>query len=158
MPGRTRRRWRRCRARWCRCYRRPAGRCRIRLILSEAGGRRQDMTTEAPEAAPSRPPEGGEGPLETAVLFMDLVASSEFASVLGLEEYAKYVDSFEQLCREQCAYFFEVLHKNKGWKLGLDYEFQFVGDELAVFMHTDPRRQFGRRLATGAPTAELAAG
>ena len=38
--------------------------------------------------------------LETAVLFVDLVASSEFASVLGLREYAEYVDSFEQVCRE----------------------------------------------------------
>jgi class 3 adenylate cyclase len=137
------------------------------------------MTAAGPETLPSRPPEGGEGPLETAVLFMDLVASSEFASVLGLEEYARYVDSFEQLCREQCAYFFEEVHKGKGWTVGRDYEFQFVGDELVVFMHTTNARQNiyqlltlavtikcgwlgtplnARRLKLGAPSAELAAG
>src|SRR6476659_6090198 len=106
------------------------------------------MTPVVPEQPSSRPPEGGEGALETAVLFMDLVASSEFASVLGLEEYAKYVDSFEQLCREQCAYFFEVVHKSKGWREGRDYEFQFVGDELVVFMHTDNARQNVYQLLT----------
>jgi class 3 adenylate cyclase len=137
------------------------------------------MTLDVSEQLPSRPPEGGEGALETAVLFMDLVASSEFASVLGLRDYAEYVDSFEQLCRAQCAYFFEVVHSNKGWAAGRDYEFQFVGDELVVFMHTPNARQNvyqllalaitikcawlgtplnAKRLDAGAPSAELAAG
>jgi class 3 adenylate cyclase len=137
------------------------------------------MNDLVPDPPVIRPPDGGEGPLETAVLFVDLVASSEFASVLGLEEYARYVDSFEHLCREQCLYFFETVHKNKGWKKGRDYEYEFVGDELVVFMHTDEARQNiyqllalaitlkcgwlgsplnARRLASGAPSAELAAG
>lgn len=125
------------------------------------------------------PPDFQDGPLETSVLFVDLVASSEFASVLGLRDYAEYVDSFEQLCREQCRFFFEEFHKNKGWRQGFDYEYQFVGDELAVFMHTDkPHNDVyqlialaialkcgwlgtalnARRLEAGAPSAELAAG
>src|SRR5215218_11379953 len=87
----------------------------------------------------SRPPPGGDGMLETAILFVDLVSSSDFASVLGLKAYAEYVDSFEQLCRKQCAYFFEDFHNkqtNKGWKFGRDYYWNFLGDELVVFMHT----------------------
>lgn len=136
------------------------------------------MADAIPDPPVPRPEIGQEGVLETAVLFMDLVASSEFASVLGLEEYARYVDSFEELCRHQCAYFFDVVHKNK-WKFGEHYEFQFVGDELVVFMHTNNPRQnvyqllalaitikcgwLGtplneKRLGVGAPTAELAAG
>ncbi len=127
----------------------------------------------------SRPPDGEEGRLETAVLFVDLVASSEFASVLGLEEYAQYVDSFEHLCRKQCTYFFETFQKKQNWSRGRDYDWQFVGDELVVFLHTDNPRQNiyqlltlaitlkcgwlgtplnARRLESGAPSAELAAG
>jgi class 3 adenylate cyclase len=137
------------------------------------------MSDAAPEPPVKRPPDGVDGELETAVLFVDLVASSDFASVLGLKEYATYVDSFEQLCREQCHYFFETLHKDKGWRAGRDYDFRFLGDELVVFMHTDNARQNiyqllalaitlkcgwlgtplnASRVAGGAPSAELAAG
>ena len=135
-----------------------------------------DLVSDPPV---SRPPDGEEGPLETAVLFVDLVASSEFASVLGLKEYAEYVDSFEQLCREQCTYFFEKFQKKQNWSRGRDYDWQFVGDELVVFLHTDNPRQNiyqllalaitlkcgwlgtklnAHRLEAGAPSAELAAG
>jgi class 3 adenylate cyclase len=137
------------------------------------------MPDAVPEPPVKRPPDGVDGELETAVLFVDLVASSDFASVLGLKEYATYVDSFEQLCREQCQYFFETLHKDKGWVAGRDYDFKFLGDELVVFMHTDNARQNiyqlialaitlkcgwlgtplnARRVEGGAPSAELAAG
>jgi class 3 adenylate cyclase len=137
------------------------------------------MADAIPDPPVPRPEIGQEDVLETAVLFMDLVASSEFASVLGLRDYAKYVDSFENLCLEQCAYFFDVVHKNKEWKRGHDYEYQFVGDELVVFMHTTLARQNiyqllalamtlkcgwlgtsinAARLKAGAPSAELAAG
>ena len=118
-------------------------------------------------------------PLETAVLFVDLVSSSDFASVLGLKEYARYIDSFEQLCRTQCEHYFKI-SKQYDWKFDhVPYEVQFLGDELIVYMHTDRRYRdvyqllqlaitlkcgwLGtalnkERVLAGAPSAELAAG
>jgi class 3 adenylate cyclase len=143
-------------------------------------GRRKPTMAEIDKEPPvSRPEPGTDGMLETAVLFVDLVASSEFASVLGLEAYANYVDSFEQLCRTQCAHFFETFHANKKWQFGRDYVWHFVGDELVVFMHTEKATQNiyqllalaitlkcawlgttlnAERLESGTATAELAAG
>jgi len=127
----------------------------------------------------SAPPPGQDGPLETAILFVDLVSSSDFASVLGLEDYARYIDSFEQLCRAQCNHFFQVLHGNKGWTPGLQYEVQFLGDELIVYLHSGnvPNDVYQlvalaitlkcgwlgtalnrQRVESGAPSAELACG
>jgi class 3 adenylate cyclase len=116
--------------------------------------------------------------LETAVLFVDLVSSTDFASVLGLREYARYVDCFEATCQAQCRYFFETYHAG-AFRSGLDYDFHFLGDELTVFLHSgnaaDDVYQLiclaitlkcgwlgappnTRRLSAGFPTAELAAG
>lgn len=76
-----------------------------------------------------------DGPQDVAILFVDLVGSSEFASVLGLREYAQYVDSFEHLCRRQCRYHFETYLKGN-YQEGRDYEFRTLGDELVVYLHT----------------------
>lgn len=76
------------------------------------------------------------GSLDTAILFVDLVSSSEFASVLGLREYAEYLDSFQRTCLSQCQYFFETVHTGK-YSEGFDYEIRFIGDELVVYLHTD---------------------
>jgi class 3 adenylate cyclase len=133
------------------------------------------MTDPDPSSTPLPPGE----PLETAVLFVDLVSSSDFASVLGLKEYARYIDSFEQLCRTQCEHFFKVARVHD-WKCDhVPYEVQFLGDELIVYMHTDKRYRdvyqllalaitlkcgwLGtalnkERVLAGAPSAELAAG
>ncbi len=73
--------------------------------------------------------------LDVAVLFVDLVGSSDFASVLGLREYASYVESFEQLCEQQCRYFFDVVHAGH-YQHGRDYHWTMIGDELVVFLHT----------------------
>jgi class 3 adenylate cyclase len=85
--------------------------------------------------SPGEWPVGREGPLDLAVMFIDLVSSSEFSSVLGLREYAEYVKSFQELCLSQCAYFFEEVHRGVHQR-GRDYEIESVGDELVVFMHT----------------------
>lgn len=70
------------------------------------------------ETAAQRPDSEG-GPLDVAILFVDLVSSTEFASVMGLREYADYVESFYRLCVEQCRHFFEVFHgkryRGDGW-------------------------------------------
>jgi class 3 adenylate cyclase len=79
--------------------------------------------------------EDGSGPLDTAILFVDLVSSSEFGSVMGLREYAEYVESFYQLCVEQSTHLFENVLGRK-YQRGLHYEFEALGDELAVFLHT----------------------
>src|SRR3990172_6949689 len=76
------------------------------------------------------------GPLDTAILFVDLVSSSEFASVLGLHEYADYLDSFQRACLSQCRHFFDTVHAGK-YREGFDYEIRFIGDELVVYLHTD---------------------
>src|SRR3990170_1998646 len=59
------------------------------------------------------------GPLDTAILFVDLVSSSEFASVLGLHEYADYLDSFQRACLSQCRHFFDTVHAGK-YREGID--------------------------------------
>ena len=71
-------------------------------------------------------------PLETAILFVDLVSSSEFSSILSLQQYADYVDTFEALCKSQCEYFFTVFH-NRDYLPVRDYKLEIQGDELAVF-------------------------
>jgi class 3 adenylate cyclase len=80
---------------------------------------------------------GQSGPLDTATLFVDLVSSSDFASVMGLREYAEYVGEFHQLCYEQCRFFFDGVHKGLYAPNGLDYEVKVVGDEMVVFLHTN---------------------
>jgi class 3 adenylate cyclase len=153
----------------------------IRAVAGVVESMTDSNPSSAPPSLPPTPtqslPEGE--PLETAVLFVDLVSSSDFASVLGLKEYARYIDSFEQLCRIQCEHFFRVA-KKYDWKSDhVPFEVQFLGDELIVYMHTDKRHRdvyqllalaitlkcgwLGtalnkERVAAGAPSAELAAG
>ena len=50
-----------------------------------------------------------EGPLDTAIMFVDLVDSSVFASVLGLKEYSDYVESFHEVVRVQCEHFLSII-------------------------------------------------
>jgi class 3 adenylate cyclase len=78
---------------------------------------------------------GGGAPLEVAILFADLVSSSEFASVMSLGRYAEYVASFEETCERQCRHFFEVFHQGD-YARGMDYQVSLLGDELVVFLHT----------------------
>jgi len=80
-------------------------------------------------------PVGEEGPLNCAVMFVDLMNSSEFASVLGLREYAHHVESFRGLCIEACTYYFDMFLEGR-YRRGLEVEFSAVGDELAVFVHS----------------------
>ena len=51
----------------------------------------------------SREP-GWTGPLDTAVMFVDLVDSSVFSSVLDLKEYSDYVHSFQACGRSSTTY------------------------------------------------------
>jgi hypothetical protein len=81
-----------------------------------------------------RPP-GWEGPVDTAIMFVDLVDSSAFSSVLGLKEYADYVDAFHTVVWVQCEYFFKRYLRGK-YKEGRDYEFIVIGDQLVFFLHT----------------------
>jgi class 3 adenylate cyclase len=127
---------------------------------------------------PTEPAESEGAARETAVLFLDLVSSSEFASVLSLREYARYVDSFEVTCREQVNHFFDVVHSGK-YKEEEHFQSRFVGDELAVFLSTGkPANDVyqliclaiaikcawlgtqlnAERIASGMASAELAAG
>lgn len=76
-----------------------------------------------------------EGPLDTAIMFVDLVDSSVFASVFGLKEYSDYVESFHKVVRVQCEYFFEDYLRGK-YERGRDYDYFVIGDELVFFMHT----------------------
>ena len=76
-----------------------------------------------------------EGPLNAAILFVDLIDSSVFASIMGLQEYAAHVQSFSTICERQVRYFFEVFLVGK-YRRGPDYDFRNIGDELAVFLHT----------------------
>src|SRR5688572_1051264 len=73
--------------------------------------------------------------LQTAILFVDLVSTSEFASVLSLDDYAAYVDSFEATCLEQVRHFFDHVHGGK-YRRPEHYHVTFLGDEMAVFLHT----------------------
>jgi len=68
-------------------------------------------------------------------MFVDLVDSSVFASVLGLKEYSDYVESFHKVVRVQCEYFFEHYLRGKHER-GRDYEYFVMGDQLVFFMHT----------------------
>lgn len=79
------------------------------------------------------PPSGCEK--ATAILFMDLVDSSVFASVLELREYAAYLDSFRNICLSQCRYFFEKFLEGK-YSEGPEYSARIIGDELLVYVHT----------------------
>jgi class 3 adenylate cyclase len=81
-------------------------------------------------------PVGWEGSIATGILIMDMVSSTEFASVMGLRDYAQCVDDFHRLCREQCAHFLEVVHRGRYRGSGMDYEVRATGDELIVFIHT----------------------
>jgi class 3 adenylate cyclase len=122
--------------------------------------------------------EGDTGPFETAVLFVDLVSSSEFGSVMGLRDYADYVESFTDLCIAQAKHLFENVLGGK-YQAGVHVELEAVGDEFAVFLHTGNAAndvyqllclaialkcgwlgtpQNKARLDAGLATAELAAG
>lgn len=78
---------------------------------------------------------GESGPQDVAILFVDLVSTSQFASILSLAEYSDYLEAFKDACLTQSAYFFEQVHKGK-YQKGLDYHVQFIGDELGVFLHS----------------------
>jgi class 3 adenylate cyclase len=78
---------------------------------------------------------GAEGALRCAVMFVDLVNSSEFASVLRLSEYAAFVHSFRDFCVQQCQHYFDTFLKGQ-YRRGRDYEFAAIGDELVVFLHS----------------------
>ena len=65
------------------------------------------------DRAPAQGSQTWEGPLDTAIMFVDLVDSSVFASVLGLKEYSDYVESFHNVVRVQCDHFFEHCLKGK---------------------------------------------
>lgn len=73
--------------------------------------------------------------IDVSILFVDLVNSSVFSSVLGVEEYAMYVESFQEVCIRQCRFFFEE-HLQGKYQAGLHYRFDAVGDELVVFLYT----------------------
>ncbi len=88
------------------------------------------MTSGNPSSAPDS---GFE--METGILFMDMVDSSIFASVMGLREYAEHLDSFHRICLRQCDFFFECFLEGK-YKRGEDYSARIIGDELLVFCHT----------------------
>lgn len=91
------------------------------------------MSPEPVCKPPAEWKEGESGPLQVSVLFMDLISSSDFASVMGLREYAEYVQAFHDLCLRQTRFFFETFSKTEH----LDYGVQIVGDEMVVFLHTD---------------------
>jgi class 3 adenylate cyclase len=77
------------------------------------------------------------GALDAAILFVDLVSSSEFASVMGLREYAEFVESFHDMCMQQCGYVFDTTWRDKYLHDGRHYAFEATGDELVVFLHTE---------------------
>ena len=56
---------------------------------------------------------GQSGPLHVAVLFMDLVSSTDVASVTDLERYAEFSREFQATCREQCHYYFAERIKDR---------------------------------------------
>lgn len=73
--------------------------------------------------------------MDVGVLFVDLVDSSVFASVLGLREYADYLGSFHDVCLAQCRHFFETYLEGQ-YQEGTHYRARMLGDELLVFLHT----------------------
>jgi class 3 adenylate cyclase len=121
---------------------------------------------------------GDSGSLPLAILFVDLANSSDFASVMGLQDYAAYVEAFQSTCVEQCRHFFESYHAQKYVHDGQHYAVQQVADEVAVMLHTDNASddvyqlvclaiaikcawlgssQNVERMRSGMPSAELAA-
>src|SRR5262245_26921858 len=79
---------------------------------------------------------GESGPLHVAVLFMDLVSSTDVASVTDLERYAEFSRAFQSTCREQCHYYFGERSRNRYRSDGTDLDVRVIGDEVAVFLHT----------------------
>jgi class 3 adenylate cyclase len=73
--------------------------------------------------------------LEVGILFMDLIDSSVFASVLDLRRYAALLDSFHRTCIGQCRHFFDGFLEAK-YHEGRDYSARIIGDELLVFLHS----------------------
>jgi class 3 adenylate cyclase len=80
---------------------------------------------------------GESGPLHVAVLFVDFVGSTDLASVMALEEYARLGSSFAATCRRQCEHFFTDHHRKRYLHDGRHYAFHVVGDELCVFLHSE---------------------
>lgn len=80
---------------------------------------------------------GQSGPLHVSVLFMDLVSSTDVASVTDLERYAEFSRAFQSTCREQCQYYLAERSKDKYRSDGTHYLVEVIGDELAVFLHTE---------------------
>ncbi len=80
---------------------------------------------------------GDSHPLQTSILFVDLVSSSAPASILDLEAFADYSRMFERICERQCAYFFERRHADRYAHGSSHYEVRIIGDELAVFLYSD---------------------
>jgi len=116
--------------------------------------------------------------MNAAVLFVDLVNSSVFASVLSLEEYAAYLNDFHETCRLQCEFYFKIFLKG-AYQEGEDYSYKIAGDELLVFAHSNrpqndvyqlaclaitlkaawlTSEQNRKRLSRRAPVAEISAG
>jgi class 3 adenylate cyclase len=91
------------------------------------------MSKEGAAKIPAQWRLGESGPLHVSVLFVDLVSSSDFASVMSLQGYAQYVSAFHDLCRRQTKLFFQTLSKTEH----LDYSIQMVGDEMVAFLHTE---------------------
>lgn len=91
------------------------------------------MADEIVSKPPAQWKVGESGPLQASVLFMDLVSSSDFASVMPLKDYADYVSAFHDLCIRQTRFFFKTFSKTEQ----VDYSVELVGDELVVFLHTD---------------------
>lgn len=70
----------------------------------------------------------------SAILFADLVGSSDFAGVLSLLDYAGLIEAFERVCLKQCDYFFHHFQRDR--IVPEDFRYDFVGDQLVVFLHT----------------------
>jgi class 3 adenylate cyclase len=79
---------------------------------------------------------GEKGPLDSAILFVDLVSSSQFASILTLEEYADYLETFREVCVSQTEFFFGHVHEGK-YQRGKDYETTFLGDQMIIFLNSE---------------------
>ncbi|HYC53668.1 MAG TPA: adenylate/guanylate cyclase domain-containing protein [Candidatus Binatia bacterium] len=70
-------------------------------------------------------------------MFVDMVSSSEFGSVLSVKAYAEYVRSFQETCIAQCEYFFHDLHSEIYQSREFACRYRAAGDELMVIAHTD---------------------
>ncbi len=73
--------------------------------------------------------------LDVGILFVDLVDSSVFASVMDLHGYAGFIDSFHRTCVEETRYFFGDYLEGR-YQEGRDYQFGVLGDEFVVYLHT----------------------